>query len=63
MIFSPSTNGNLILLARARHFGLFATGYVLAGKSFVNYEKPLLAPPLLLKPKYLANKGTILNVH
>jgi hypothetical protein len=44
-------------------FGFIATGYVLAGKSFVNYEKPLLAPPLLLKPKYLANKGTILNVH
>jgi len=30
---------------------LIATGYVLASTSFVNNENPLLAPPLLLKPK------------
>ena len=60
--FHTITNGHLILIARARHFGLIATGYVLAGESFVNYEKPLLAPPVLLKPKCLAYKGTNLNV-
>jgi hypothetical protein len=41
--------------------GLIAAGYVLAGTSFVNNENPLLAPPLLLKPKVHGSQRD--NVH